>query len=96
MNEDEAEQTISTFASIDGLPGVVTGVDFDQHQNGLLSPATNRSIWKLCHFHGQVSSDFALLDVCRLSNINKLKAYAWIIAAHIVQRKLLKGAKHVV
>ena len=74
VNEDEAEQTISTFASIDGLPGVVTGVDFDQHQNRfVITGYKSDPFGNFATFMAQVSSDFALLDVWPLEQYKQVE-----------------------
>ena len=74
VNEGEIEQTISTFASIDGLPGVVTGVDFDQHQNKfVITGYKSDPFGNFSTFMAQISKDFTLLDVWPLEQYKQVE-----------------------
>ena len=74
VNEGEIEQTISTFASIGGLPGVVTGVDFDQHQNKfVITGYKSDPFGNFSTFMAQVSKDFTLLDVWPLEQYKQVE-----------------------
>lgn len=64
VNEGESEQTISPFTSIDGLPGVVTGVDFDRHQNRfVITGYKSDPFGNFATFIAQISQDYALLNI---------------------------------
>ena len=74
VNEGEIEQTISTSASIDGLPGVVTGVDFDQHQNKfVITGYKSDPFGNFSTFMAQISKDFTLLDVWPLEQYKQVE-----------------------
>ena len=74
VNEGEIEQTISTFASIDGLPGVVMGVDFDQHQNKfVITGYKSDPFGNFSTFMAQISKDFTLLDVWPLEQYKQVE-----------------------
>ena len=74
VNEGEIEQTISTFASIEGLPGVVTGVDFDQHQNKfVITGYKSDPFGNFSTFMAQISEDFTLLDVWPLEQYKQVE-----------------------
>lgn len=74
VNEGETEQTISPFASIEGLPGVVTGVDFDRHQGKfLITGYKSDPFGNFATFIAQVSQDYTLLDIWPLEQYKQVE-----------------------
>ncbi|QGX60468.1 hypothetical protein [Alteromonas mediterranea] len=74
VNEAERVQIISPFASIEGLPGVVTGVDFDQHQKRfVVTGYKSDPFGNFSTFMAQVSKDFSLLDVWPLEHYKQVE-----------------------
>lgn len=74
VNEGEIEQTISPFASIEGLPGVVTGVDFDRHQGKfVITGYKSDPFGNFATFIAQISQDYKLLDVWQLEQFKQVE-----------------------
>lgn len=74
VNEGEAEQTISPFASIEGLPGVVTGVDFDRHQGKfVITGYKSDPFGNFATFIAQISQDYTLLDIWPLEQYKQVE-----------------------
>lgn len=74
INESELEQTLSPFASISGLPGVITGADFDKTRNVFVvvgyksDPFGNFSA-----FIAQISQDFTIDNVWPLKGYKQVE-----------------------
>ncbi|CAB9492389.1 hypothetical protein [Alteromonas macleodii] len=74
VNEGETEQTISPFASIEGLPGVVTGVDFDHHQGMfVITGYKSDPFGNFATFIAQISQDYTLFDIWPLERYKQVE-----------------------
>lgn len=74
VNEAETVQTISPFASIKGLPGVVTGVDFDKRRNKfVITGYKSDPFGNFSTFMAHVSTSFSLLDVWPLKQFKQVE-----------------------
>lgn len=74
INEGEIEQTINPFASIEGLPGVVTGVDFDRHQGKfVITGYKSDPFGNFATFIAQISQDYTLHDIWRLERYKQVE-----------------------
>ncbi|MBT3135766.1 hypothetical protein KL866_11730 [Alteromonas sp. ALT199] len=74
VNEGEAEQTISPFGFIEGLPGVVTGVDFDQHQGRfVITGYKSDPFGNFSTFIAQVTQDYVLLNIWPLEQYKQVE-----------------------
>jgi len=74
VNEAQTVQTISPFAALEGLPGVVTGVDYDKHQNRfVITGYKSDPFGNFATFMAHVSKEFALLDVWPLEQYKQVE-----------------------
>ncbi|TKB01226.1 hypothetical protein E5672_18565 [Alteromonas portus] len=74
VNEGEAEQTIHPFASIEGLPGVVTGVDFDRYQDRfVVTGYKSDPFGNFATFIAQVSKEYELLNIWPLKEYKQVE-----------------------
>ena len=74
INEGEIEQTITPFASIEGLPGVVTGVDFDRHQGKfVITGYKSDPFGNFATFIAQISQDYTLHDIWPLERYKQVE-----------------------
>ncbi|GFD74775.1 hypothetical protein KUL113_41950 [Tenacibaculum sp. KUL113] len=74
VNEAEPLQTLRPFASIEGLPGVVTGVDFDElQQRFVITGYKSDPFGNFATFLAQVSKAFLLLDIWPLDEYKQVE-----------------------
>ncbi|GFD69360.1 hypothetical protein KUL156_59160 [Alteromonas sp. KUL156] len=74
VNDTKSVQTLSPFASIEGLPGVVTGVDFDRVRNRfVITGYKSDPFGNFATFLAQVSKEFTLLDIWPLDEYKQVE-----------------------
>ena len=74
INESELEQTLSPFASISGLPGVITGADFDKARNVFVVVGyTSDPFGNFSAFLAQISQDFTIDNVWPLTGYKQVE-----------------------
>jgi hypothetical protein len=74
INEGESLQLLTPFASISGLPGVVTGVDYDsiQHQYVIVGYKSD-PFGNFAAFIAEVSQDFTLTNIWPLKGYQQVE-----------------------
>lgn len=74
INEEKVVQTLTPFASIEGLPGVVTGVDYDASKNQYVVVGYKSDPFgNFAAFMASLSSTFAVLNIWPLEGYKQVE-----------------------